>query len=213
MHTDPFISVENLSYYKRSTEVIIQNLNLVLKPGDCLALVGPNGTGKTTTLKLFAGLLKPHEGRVQSQGTLGFLSDKLPLYPELTIQEFAKALAKLRQIPKDLQKRQIDQWLHLLHLETHQNQLIDTLSRGQKQRVGLLQALLHEPSIVLLDEPTQGLDSEQIADFLSCLTKYKTGRIIVFSTHFLQEADLLADTILRFTNHGINQHDTNNCTV
>jgi len=213
MHNDSLISAENLTYYKRSTEAIVQNLNLVLKPGACLALVGPNGTGKTTTLKLLAGLLRPHQGLVRIQGAIGFLSDKLPLYPELTINELAKALAKLRQIPKDLQAPRLDKWLHLLHLERHQHQLIGTLSRGQQQRVGLFQALLHEPPILLLDEPTQGLDPEQITDFLSCLRDYKPGRTIVFSTHYLPEADLLADTILRFSNQGILQHDPHDCTV
>jgi ABC-2 type transport system ATP-binding protein len=219
MRIDPLISVENLSYYKRTTEPIVQNLNLNLQSGTCLALLGPNGTGKTTTLRLLAGLLKPHQGQVLIQGIpllhqpmktkalIGFLPDKLPLYPDLTLREFGQVLLTLRQIPKLEQAARLQKWLALLNLEKYQKQVIGTLSRGQKQRVGILQALVHEPPIVLLDEPTQGLDVTQIADFFACLNDYKLKRVIVFSTHSLAEVDFLADQTLQFHEQGIQTHD------
>ncbi len=219
MCIDSLLSVENLSYYKRTGEPIVQHLNLNLAPNTCLALLGPNGTGKTTTLRLLGGFLKPHEGRVLIQGRsllqqpatakaiVGFLSDKLPLFPDLTLNEFGTALLTLRQVPKSERTARLQKWLHLLNLEKQVSQVIRTLSRGQKQRIGILQALVHEPSIVLLDEPTQGLDTTQIANFFACLKDYKTNRVIVFSTHSLQEANLLADSTLNFHEQGMPTHD------
>jgi len=218
------IIVENISFSRGSTWVI-QNLSFTLKQGECLALIGSNGTGKTTTLHLLAGLLRPTLGKIFINGwniqtqallakqSIGFLPDNLPLYHELTVKEYLILIAKLKKIPKENWPGALERVLEALSLENHQNHLIGLLSKGLKQRVGIAQALLHNPSVLLLDEPTQGLDAKQMDDFQTIIQQYKSQGAIVLATHSEDEVKSLCETTLQFSTEGINAYDCHPCTA
>ncbi len=188
-----------------------------------MALIGTNGSGKTTTLSLLAGLLQPNQGQVLIHGIdihthpllakpyIGFLPDHPPLYPELTVRENLEHSAKLRQVPNETIQTTIDYHLEALSLTQQDRQIVATLSKGQKQRVGILQALLHQPTVLLLDEPTQGLDTQQLEIFLSFLQEYKKKAAIIFSSHHLYEVESLCDSILQFNSQGMSVHDSHHC--
>lgn len=221
--SDPLVLVQNLTYLR--PQLVIQDLTFVVPRGKCMALIGKNGTGKTTLLNLLAGLIKPHAGQICMQGfnihtlpilakhCIGFLPDNCPLYPDLTIREYLNFIAKLRQIPKADLVNAIEQAIESLNLKRHQHYLIGILSKGLKQRVGIASVILHRPSVLLLDEPTQGLDQSQIEDFQCLLSEYKKDAAIILSTHYLNEVESICDKTLRFSPQGIQVHDFNHCTT
>jgi ABC-2 type transport system ATP-binding protein len=226
MNSSIAISVQNLQYsdkHRSRSRTILRDLSFTLPIGQCLAFTGKNGTGKTTTLQLLAGLLEPEQGKILIQGIdlqknplaakpfIGFLADQLPHYPELTVNEYLMHIANLRKIPGNMAPKTIAHWCAALNLQKHQNQLMGILSKGQKQRVGMAQALLHHPTVLLLDEPTQGLDSEQIASFIELILGYKTQAAIILSTHNPMEIDRLSDHQLIFKHEVIKSDDHHHC--
>ncbi len=192
-----------------------------------MALVGANGTGKTTLLSLLAGLIHPHSGQIFIHGSniytdamiakqsLGFLPDHVSLYPELTVKEYLQLVAKLHQIPKTAQNNAIANVLEDLHLTAYQHYLIGILSKGLKQRIGIAKAMIHQPAVLLLDEPTQGLDPDQIEVFRLLLIEKKKNSAIILSTHCLNEVRSLCDHIMNLNHHysGIPSHDTYHCSA
>lgn len=222
MNCEHLMAVKNLSYVRHHRR-IIQNVNFSVKCGECIVFTGANGTGKSTTLNILAGLLKPTSGHVHihqlnvhqlpllAKQWMGFLPDKPPLYHELTVSEYLQLAAKLRQIPKVDRVLIINQTLQTLGLTHHHNHLIGTLSKGQQQRVGIAQAILHRPKLLLLDEPTQGLDPDQIESFLNMLHEYKKHSAIILSSHNFLEVEFLCDRRLQFTHQGIKEYDRNDC--
>ncbi len=223
MQADPLVLVQNLTYLR--PQLVIQNLTFVVQRGECMALIGKNGTGKTTMLNLLVGLIKPHAGQIFMQGfnihtlpilakhRIGFLPDNCPLYPDLTIREYLNFIAKLRQIPNTDLVNAIEQAIESLNLKRHQHHLIGVLSKGLKQRVGIASVILHRPSVLLLDEPTQGLDQSQIEDFQCLLNEYKKDAAIILSTHYLNEVESICDKTLQLSSQGIQIHDFNDCTT
>jgi ABC-2 type transport system ATP-binding protein len=226
MHTSSpvFVSVNNLTYTRR-TQSPIRNLNIDIHQNQCIALTGANGTGKTTTLHILAGLLWPSQGQVLIHGanihtnpliakqSVGFLPEILPLYHELTIFEYLSYIAKIRQIPKASMQDRIINVLQTFNLEKHRSVLINQLSKGQKQRVGIAQAILHQPSVLILDEPTQGLDQCEIEYFQYFLKDYKKKSAIILSTHYLHEMDLICDQTIDLSSRGIKIDDLHHCTA
>lgn len=220
---ESLVSVQNLTYIR--PQLVIRDLTFAVSRGACMALIGKNGTGKTTLLNLLAGLIKPHTGQILIQGLnihtlpifakqfIGFLPDHCPLYAELTVKEYLDFIAKLRQIPKSDMTDRIEQAMENLNLKRHQNHLIGILSKGLKQRVGIASAILHRPSVLLLDEPTQGLDQSQIEDFQLLLSEYKKNAAIIVSTHYLNEVESICDQALQFSTTGIEVYDFNHCTT
>jgi len=190
-------------------------------------LLGPNGSGKTTTLNLIAGLIRPHQGEIFIQGInihqnpllakrhLGFLPEHLPLYPELTVKEYLQLISKIRIIPKPNSHEAVDEILEALALKEIQHHLIGILSKGLKQRVGLAQAMLHNPSVLLLDEPTTGLDKNQTERFVEKLLEYKKKAAIILSTHHDSEMGALCDRVIQFTSkHKESKcYDLDHCTT
>lgn len=217
------VSVQHLTYIR--PQIMIRDLSFTVNRGECLALIGKNGTGKTTVLNLLAGLIKPNAGQILIQGFnihslpilakqfIGFLPDNCPLYPDLTIQEYLNFIAKLRQIPKARRGDATEEAIEKLNLKRHQHHLIGTLSKGLKQRVGIASVILHHPSVLLLDEPTQGLDQTQIDDFQLLLSEYKKNAAIIVSTHYLNEVESICDKTLRCSSEGMKIHDFNHCTT
>ena len=178
----------------------VQKLNLRAKKGDVIGLLGPNGAGKTTTMRMMAGFLAPSEGTValcgrdiatdtrEAQKYLGYLPEGNPVYREMTPLSFLQFIARARNIPPPQAKSAIAQTIHQTGLDKVARQKIDTLSKGYRRRAGLAQALIHDPPILILDEPTDGLDPNQKRKMRDLLRQIASEKTIIISTHILEEA-------------------------
>ena len=185
---------------------ILDNITLEIEKGTVLGLVGPNGAGKTTTIKLGAGLLSPESGKVMIQGnaavfstsrkSLGLLTESQYFYPYLRLKEWLKMMGGLSGMSRTGTRKRINDVLELVELSSHGDQMMRTLSKGQLQRVGIAQAFLHEPEILILDEPMSGLDPYWRYKVLNILMDYKKkGGTIVFSSHILSDVETLSDKV------------------
>ena len=174
----------------------VDDFTLTLRAGDIVGLAGLNGAGKSTTLSMLAGALRPTRGRVLVNGRdllrnpvarrdIGFAPDKPPLYPELTVREYLDYTAALRGLGGKAAVRAVDEVLDDCRLGASSQRLIRPLSRGMQQRVGLAQALVHRPSVLLLDEPTEGLDPQQAESFRHLVSGRASTGAILLSTHQL----------------------------
>jgi ABC-2 type transport system ATP-binding protein len=211
------VIVENLTYLHHN-RCIIDNLNFTIKSKQCVVLLGANGTGKTTLLKILAGLLRPKAGKIYIEGKerftdphfnkncFGFLPETPPLYHDLTVFEQLSFIAQLQSINGATAR--IKEVLEALHLHSVQDKLIKSLSKGYRQRVGIAQTLLHKPKVLLLDEPTQGLDPTQIDYFIELLSHLKLSCTLILSTHYFSEVKPISDHIIHFTEKRIENYDT-----
>lgn len=190
------LRVENVT--KRfGDHVAVDGLSLQVKEHECLALLGPNGSGKTTILNMLTSLLKP------TSGSIGFKKDKvgyLPQYPAfydwMSAQEYLKFMGSLSQIPKEELRKRIDEMLQFVGLEDARTKRIGGFSGGMKQRLGLAQALINEPDILILDEPVSALDPEGRRDVLDLMLGLKEKLTIIFSTHVLHDAEQVCDRVI-----------------
>lgn len=183
----------------------LQGVSFEIAPGEIVGLLGPNGAGKTTIIKTLTGYLQPDEGQVmvdnldvltqprEVQERIGYLPETAPLYPELSIQAYLKMMAELRQIPEDEQTEHISDAVYATGLQRHLTRPIGHLSKGFRQRVGLAQAILHRPRLLILDEPTIGLDPTQIVEIRRLIQRLAEHSTILFSTHILSEVEALCD--------------------
>ena len=192
------IGVENLS--KRfGPHLVVDQLDFIVEEGEVLGFLGPNGAGKSTTMKMLTGFLEPSEGSVQicgfdivrqpiqAKSIIGYLPEGAPAYGEMSVLEFLQFVADIRGLGTTDTRKGLDNVVEKLGLETVRFQPIDTLSKGFKRRVGLAQALIHDPKVLIMDEPTDGLDpnqKHQVRELISSLTKDK---IVIVSTHILEE--------------------------
>jgi len=190
--------------------VAIQDISFCIPEGQIAAFLGPNGAGKSTTMKILTGYLAPSEGeatvagldvrqhRLEAARSLGYLPENGPLYPEMTPAELLRFFGEVRGLDPGHLKLRIEAVKELCDLELVFEKPIGKLSKGLRQRVGLAQALLHDPEVLVMDEPTAGLDPNQIRDFRRNLQELRRQKrkTILLSTHILQEVDALADRIL-----------------
>lgn len=188
--------------------VAIQDINFSIPEGQIVAFLGPNGAGKTTTMKILSGYLAPSEGEAKIAGLdvrtqrlevakkLGYLPENGPLYQSMTPIELLDFFGEARGLESEMLKKRIDSVVDQCSLELVLEKPIDKLSRGYKQRVGLAQALLHDPDVLIMDEPTAGLDPNQIREFRDNIKKLGKTKTIMISTHILQEVDAIADYVL-----------------
>jgi ABC-2 type transport system ATP-binding protein len=179
--------------------------------GEIVGFLGPNGAGKTTTMRILAGSLAPSQGQViidgfdgihqsmQVRRRIGYLPESVPLYEELTVRGYLRFMGSLRKVER-LEKR-IQQVLEKVGLEDRAESFNGSLSKGLRQRVGLAQAILHDPPILILDEPTIGLDPAQIKETQAILTDLGKDHTVLLSTHILSEAEKLCDRVL-IIDHG-----------
>lgn len=186
----------------------VQNLNFELKTGDLVAFLGPNGAGKSTTMRMLTGFVVPDNGRIcynnidiqdqpkQIKATIGYLPEGGPLYPEMPVQSMLSFVGGVRGISKNLLKKQVDKTLQCLHLENVRHQIIETLSKGYKRRVALGCALIHDPDILILDEPTDGLDPNQKHEIRQLLKSISSSKLIIISTHLLEDVGALCNRAL-----------------
>jgi len=176
--------------------------------GEIIGLLGPNGAGKTTLMKVLTGFLQPSDGTAavggfdvlgeteKVQKMIGYLPENAPLYPELTVQGHLRMMAELRAIDKEVQPAYLSDAIRAVGLEDRLTRPVGTLSKGYRQRVGLAQAILHKPKILILDEPTNGLDPTQIVEVRKLIRKLARHSTVMISTHILSEVEATCNRAL-----------------
>jgi ABC-2 type transport system ATP-binding protein len=185
--------------------VAVDNLSFVANKGEVLGFLGPNGAGKSTTMKMITGFLQPSSGQVKVCGIdlftdpirlkqkIGYLPEGAPSYDEMKVCDFLKFIAQMRGIPKTMIATKVDEIIERINLSQVYYQRIETLSKGFKRRVGLAQALIHDPEVLVLDEPTDGLDPNQKHDVRQLITSMAKDKTIIISTHILEEVHAVCD--------------------
>lgn len=186
----------------------VRDLSFRVAKGEILGLLGPNGAGKTTTLRMLTGYLTPTYGTIRigdsdlwaepekARARIGYLPDRPPVYRDMTVDAYVSFAAALRGVPSHRRRARVEEVLHMLGLFDVRRRLIGNLSRGYQQRVGLAQAIVHEPEVLILDEPTVGLDPVQIAEIRSLIRKLGEERTVILSSHILPEVQLLCGRVL-----------------
>jgi ABC-2 type transport system ATP-binding protein len=177
------------------------NISFDVGYGEVLGFLGPNGAGKSTTMKMITGFLEPTSGTVEVNGhdvledplsvkrSIGYLPEGAPAYGEMTVKSFLNFIADIRELSGSLRKNRLDEVIEKINIGTVIDQSIETLSKGYKRRVGLAQAILHDPDILIMDEPTDGLDPNQKHEVRNLIKKMAEKKAIIISTHILEEVD------------------------
>lgn len=193
---------------KIGNSTIIDNLSFLVKEGEILGLLGPNGAGKSTTMKILVGNMNPTNGYVEIYGHdmyagdqsaknfIGYLPEHNPLYVDMYVSEYLHFNAMLKNIDAKIIPEKVDEIVNQCDLTKVYNKKICTLSKGYRQRVGLAQALIHDPLILILDEPTTGLDPSQIIEIRHLIKNISKHKAVILSTHIMQEVEMLCTDIL-----------------
>lgn len=201
------IEVKNLTK-RYGKHLAVDDLSFTVEKGQIYGFLGPNGAGKSTTMNIMTGYLGATSGEILINGhdilrepqeakkCIGYLPEQPPLYIEMTVWEYLNFAAELKKIPKDEVKKQIEKVAKLTRLEEVQNRLIHNLSKGYKQRVGLAQAILGFPEIIILDEPTVGLDPKQIIEIRELIRTLAKNHTVILSSHILAEVREVCDYIM-----------------
>lgn len=201
------ITVNNLSKAYGAVQAL-HDVGFHIGAGEIVGLLGPNGAGKTTLIKILTGYLQPDSGQatidgldvlthpLEVQARIGYLPENAPLYPELSVQAYLKMMADLRQVPPEQLQARISEAVFATGLSEHLTRPIGQLSKGYRQRVGLAQAILHQPRLLILDEPTVGLDPTQIVEIRHLIRRLAQHSTVLFSTHILPEVEALCDRVL-----------------
>ena len=205
------IDVSNLTKSYGLIEAL-RDVSFSIADGEIVGLLGPNGAGKTTIIKILTGYLQPDDGTVlvngldvlehtrEVQAQIGYLPETAPLYPELSVQAYLTMMANLRQIPEEEQLPLLSEAIYATGLQDQLTRPIAHLSKGFRQRVGLAQAILHKPKLLILDEPTVGLDPTQIVEIRHLIRRLADHSTILFSTHILSEVEALCDRVIILMN-------------
>ncbi len=179
----------------------VDNVSFEAKPGEVLGFLGPNGAGKSTTMKMITGFLTPSHGGIdicghsvekatqKAQKEIGYMPENAPLYEEMYTREFLEFIAEMREMTPESIPSQVDKVLKTCSLQSVEYQKIETLSKGYKRRVSLAQALIHNPKVLILDEPTDGLDPNQKHDVRKLIKDLAKEKCILVSTHILEEVE------------------------
>lgn len=201
------VVVKNLTKYYGETKAL-DNLSFEVKPGEIVGLLGPNGAGKTTTARIITGFLSPTSGTVEIFGKdiqkfpydtrrmIGYLPEENPLYPDMDVIDYLEFVAKLQDVPSRDIPRRIKEVVRMFDLAEVKHKDIAWLSKGYRQRVGLALAMVHDPKVLILDEPTNGLDPNQIIEFRSFIAKLSRDKAVILSTHALPEVQVVCTRVL-----------------
>ena len=205
--TNPIVKVEHL-YHRYAAQWAVEDICFEIDHSGVVGLLGSNGAGKSTTMNIICGVLKQTQGEVYVNGVntlqdpilarkqIGFLPQKAPLYPDLTVDEYLRFCAEMRLMEPKRIRKAVDEAEELCGVTHFKNRLLRNLSGGYQQRVGIAQAILHNPKFVVLDEPTNGLDPNQILEVRHLIRSISEERTVLLSTHILQEIQAISDTIL-----------------
>ncbi len=186
----------------------VDQISFQVRPGEILGFLGPNGAGKSTTMKMATGYLSPTSGNVEICGFdvmenslevrkhIGYLPEHNPLYLDLYVHEYLRFIGSLHGLRSIGLKSRVAEMIHLCGLTREQNKKIGALSKGYRQRIGLAQALIHDPPVLILDEPTTGLDPNQITEIRQLIKNVCQRKAVVFSTHIMQEVQALCHRVL-----------------
>jgi ABC-2 type transport system ATP-binding protein len=201
------IEVENLTKDYGGTRAV-DGISFDVKKGEILGFLGPNGAGKTTTMRVLTCFLPATGGTAKVAGfdvfdqsmevrkRIGYLPEVPPVYPEMTVLSYLEFVARIKNVATDKRRKLVDRAIEMCHIEDQRQTLIRKLSRGYRQRVGLAQALVHNPEVIVLDEPTVGLDPKQIIDVRHLIKNLAGEHTIILSTHILPEVSMTCDRVV-----------------
>ena len=201
------IEVENLTK-KYGSQVAVDNLSFRVERGMIYGFLGPNGAGKSTTMNMMTGYIAATSGTVKINGydilknpeqakkSIGYLPELPPVYPDMTVYEYLRFVAELKKVKKNERQAQIEDVMKQTQIEDVKGRLIKNLSKGYKQRVGLAQAIIGYPEVIILDEPTVGLDPKQIIEIRELIRELAKKHTIILSSHILSEVSAVCDHIM-----------------
>ena len=201
------IEVKNVTK-KYGSFFAVRNINFEIKEGEIVGFLGRNGAGKTTTMNMITGLIEPTSGQILVGGydvdkkpknvkkQIGYMPEDTPLYPDLTVKEFVTYMADLKMIPRKEKKAAIEKAIKSTGLELVQNNLTKILSRGYKQRVSMAGAIVGDPKILILDEPTVGLDPKQVVEIRELIKSFRKDHTVILSSHILSEISQICEKII-----------------
>jgi ABC-2 type transport system ATP-binding protein len=199
------IEVQHLTKYY-GVHLAIDDLSFTAQPGEIVGLLGPNGAGKTTTMRMLTGFMPPTSGDAKIAGydvftdsmeirkRVGYLPERVPIYPDMTVKDYIAFWARLRGIARP--RKHVDAVLERVQLSQRRDSLVRHLSKGMRQRLGLAQALVHNPDVVILDEPTIGIDPQQVIEVREAVRQLGQNHTVLFSTHILSEAEQVCDRVI-----------------
>ena len=201
------IEVKNVTK-KYGSFVAVDDISFTINDGEVVGFLGPNGAGKSTTMNMITGYIEQSEGEIlvngydtikkskKAKGQIGYMPEGVPLYNDLTVKEFVTYMAELHKVDRKIKKQKVQEALKEVGLEEMQNKLIKNLSRGQKQRVSLAGTIVFEPKILILDEPTVGLDPKQITEIRSLIKNLGKKHTVILSSHILSEVSQICDRVI-----------------
>jgi len=201
------IEMKNVTKYYGNYRAL-DDVSFSVQAGEVLGLLGPNGAGKTTAMRILTCFLPASSGSVSVDGfdvfddsmevrrRLGYLPETPPVYPEMTVRSYLKFVADIREVPSNDCNRRVDAVIERAGLVDHQQRVIGTLSKGYRQRVGLAQALVHDPAVLILDEPTVGLDPNQIIEIRNLIRDLAKDHTVILSTHILSEVSMTCKRVV-----------------
>ena len=213
------IEVKNFTK-KYGNFLAVENISFTVKDGEIIGLLGPNGAGKSTTMNAITGYIEQTEGEIIVNGydtikkakkakrEIGYMPEGVPLYDDLSIKEFVTYMAELRKVNRKERKQKVEDIIKKVGLLDMKNKLIKNLSRGQKQRVSLAGALIGDPKILILDEPTVGLDPKQITEIRSLIKDLGKNHTVILSSHILSEVSQICDRVVIINNGKLVAEDT-----
>ena len=213
------IEVKNFTK-KYGNFLAVENISFTVKDGEIVGLLGPNGAGKSTTMNAITGYIEQTEGEIIVNGydtikkakkakrEIGYMPEGVPLYDDFSIKEFVTYMAELRKVNRKERKQKVEDIIKKVGLLDMKNKLIKNLSRGQKQRVSLAGALIGDPKILILDEPTVGLDPKQITEIRSLIKDLGKNHTVILSSHILSEVSQICDRVVIINNGKLVAEDT-----
>ncbi len=199
------IEVKNLSKFY-SEQAAVNDISFSIQKGEIVGFLGPNGAGKSTTMKILTGFIPATSGEVKICGMevdvdsletrkkIGYLPENNPLYLDMYVREYLEFVGKIYKVPN--LKARIDEMIQQVGLEVEQNKKIGMLSKGYRQRVGLAQAIIHDPEVLILDEPTTGLDPNQLVEIRELIKRIGKSKTVMLSTHIMQEVEAICDRVI-----------------
>ena len=201
------IEVKNVTK-KYGNFIAVDNVSFTVNDGEVVGFLGPNGAGKSTTMNMITGFIEPTEGTIEVNGydilkqplkakkKIGYMPEGVPLYNELTVKEFVTFMAELKRVPRKERKEKVAKVLYEVGIEDVANKLIRNLSRGYKQRVSMAGALIGDPEVIILDEPTVGLDPKQITEIRQLIKKLGKKHTVILSSHILSEISQICEKVI-----------------